>query len=432
MKFRTPERFYLLLILIGMPSALGLQRPADDRAEIDPRQSELMPLLENADFFQLRERLQTEDLDSGPQRLFFLAASQNAFNQPSLSNLTIESLLEKVSLPVSSLIRILQTQLNNHFRLGQYRDAFNVGKKILDLPVSLDDQDEIDDVRNLLRLLELLVDVPPQTVKRSGDTVLTMPAESKRIPVEITKSQRQYLLDTGANLSVLMRSEAKELHLPIREADLRVGTSTNLEVAADIAVVETLQIGNLEFKNVVFLVFPDQTLTFPEANFRIPGIIGFPVIEAIGEIQFQKDGTVLIPGKVPTRHQRNLALQQLDPRIIVQYGSDSLICRLDTGAEATDFFEPFYQRYRSSIEALGKLQISKPTGAGGSQEVSAYVLPRMSLRVAGAEVDLEDVTIYTETIGKDREHLFCNLGLDVLDQFGGYTINFRDMALVIE
>jgi hypothetical protein len=229
-----------------------------------------------------------------------------------------------------------------------------------------------------------------------------------------------------------MRSEAVELDLEIREAGFRVGTTTDLKVSADITVAENLRIGNLQFKNVVFMVFPDEALTFPEANFRIPGIIGFPVIEAMGEIRFRKDRTMVIPGEVPVRSQKNLALDQLDPRIAVQYESDTLLCRLDTGADRTEFYTPFFERYRSNVEAHGNLQMSKSTGAGGTREFPAYLLPEIELMIGGVNVSLGNVNVYTEPFGEGREHLFCNLGLDVLDQFDGYAINFRDMALVLE
>lgn len=49
-----------------------------------------------------------------------------------------------------------------------------------------------------------------------------------------------------------------------------------------------LQIGGLEFHDVVFLVVDDAQLTF--GNFRIPGTIGFPVIEQMGEVHVHGSG----------------------------------------------------------------------------------------------------------------------------------------------
>lgn len=357
---------------------------------------------------------------------------QNAFNQATLSNRTIGHLLQKATLRALSLIQLLQIQVNNHFRQGQYQPAYNLLQEILALPACAGCEEEIDDARNLSRLVQPLVDVPPQTVQRNGDTTLTMSGDFHEIPVRIGGSPRNYILDTGANLSVLMRSEARELDLEIRKAGFQVGTTTDLKVSADIAVVPDLQIGNLQFKNVIFMVFPDESLTFSEANFRIPGIIGFPVIEAMGEIRFRKDRTMVIPSEVPVRSQKNLALNELDPRIAVQYQSDTLICRLDTGANKTHFYAPFFERYRIDIEAQSNLQTGKATGAGGSREFKAYLLAKVELTVGGVNVSLEDITVYTEPLDENSEHLFCNLGLDVLDQFGGYTVNFRDMALVLE
>lgn len=56
-----------------------------------------------------------------------------------------------------------------------------------------------------------------------------------------------------------------------------MGTSTGSRVTADVAVAPRVRLGQVELANVVFLVLPDEALTFGP-TFRIPGLIGFPVI----------------------------------------------------------------------------------------------------------------------------------------------------------
>ncbi|PWG74236.1 hypothetical protein DF186_18940, partial [Enterococcus hirae] len=82
-----------------------------------------------------------------------------------------------------------------------------------------------------------------------------------------------------------MRSEASRAGLSIREVGLQVATSTGKVVTADVAVADRLRVGGAEFRHVVFLVFPDELLTFPDGT-RISGLIGLPMIEALGEIRF--------------------------------------------------------------------------------------------------------------------------------------------------
>ena len=46
------------------------------------------------------------------------------------------------------------------------------------------------------------------------------------------------------------------------------------------------------FKNVVFLVLDDEDISFPQIEYYINGIIGFPVIEAMDEVRISKNNTI--------------------------------------------------------------------------------------------------------------------------------------------
>lgn len=137
--------------------------------------------------------------------------------------------------------------------------------------------DEIQAAENIRRLLRALTGVPPQEVHDTGPT--SLPLRDGRIPVTVGDSAREYVFDTGANLSTIMRSEAEGLGLDIRPAGLRVGTSTDAVITADVGIANRLTIGSIDVRNAIFLVLADSLLTFPD-NSRITGIIGFPVIAA--------------------------------------------------------------------------------------------------------------------------------------------------------
>jgi hypothetical protein len=252
------------------------------------------------------------------------------------------------------------------------------------------------------------------------------------VPLKIGNAKRRFSLDTGANFSVIMASEAKALGLTIRPAGVEVATSTSRKVLADVALAEKMSIGKIDYTNVVFLVFPDELLTFPGGH-TIPGLVGFPVVEAMGEVRFRLDNVLEISSRPPVRKLGNLALDDLDPLVQVRYGRDDLVCRLDTGADKTVFYEPFYRRYRDRLESLGRRVTVTTGGVGGFQELPALQVPRLSMTMAAAGANLREVDIYTSPIrAPENNYLFCNVGLDVLHKFRAYVINFRDMALVLE
>jgi hypothetical protein len=57
--------------------------------------------------------------------------------------------------------------------------------------------------------------------------------------------------------------------------------------------------------------------------------------------------------------------ERLEPLVLVHYGSDSFVCRFDTGANKTAFYEPFFRRYRSKLETQGEKLTAKTAGVGG-------------------------------------------------------------------
>ena len=394
--------------------------------------AELQSLYRQRDFFALRDRLQSISAPekSSVETGLLKAAVQQAFNDPEGSNQTISSLLATGETEAGQVLRLRNLQLTNHLRLHRYGAALESARAILSSPAADTAPEIVTDVQGKLPLLEALEDVPPQEIDFLGPSLLAL-GQTKRVPLTIEGSKFQFALDTGANFSVIMRSEAQKLGLEIRPADLVISTSTAKKVLGDVTVAETVEIGKIRYRNVVFLVLPDELLTFPGGH-RIPGLVGFPVVEAMGEVRFRRDNVMEIPRDPPRRALQNLALNDLEPLTQVRYRKDNLLCRLDTGASLTVFYEPFFQKYRQRIESAGHPITAKAGGVGGFQEIPAYRLQELVLTVARSGVTLRRVEVYTEPIRKPEEnYLYCNVGLDVLGHLQAYIINFQDMALVL-
>jgi predicted aspartyl protease len=408
----------------------------EEAGKVEPNLADLASLYEAHDYFRLRDRLKAIPNREDSELLFYTATVQHAFNEPAESNRTIRRFFAADGGADSRGLELRRIQRNNHFRLFQYREAAEVSRVILAAPLDLSNEDGRKDDENMDRLLNALSEVPAQDTTVNKATTIKMeraPSGGLRVPLHIGEAHRAFLPDTGANLSALMRSEADALGFPIRGVGLEVGTATEAKVTADLTVVDRLTIGDIELRHVVFLVLPDALLSVPEANVRIPGIIGFPVLEAMGEVRFTRDGTLQVPASPSDCEIHNLALELLVPLVLVRYGVDSFVCRFDTGANRTAFYQPFYRKYRSEVETQGERLTSKTAGVGGVQEIEAYRLPRMDLTIGGRLIPLVGVDVYTEIITEeDDNYLFCNIGQDVLEPLDGYTLNFRSMSLLLE
>ena len=420
---RVAPGLLLLALLCGCSAA-----PVDRGAAVDA----WMELYEARDFFRLRDALVTVDPedDAAPRVVFLRAAVQHSFNRPADSNATIEPLLEREDLPGELRKEVLFLRLNNLVRLYRYADAASAASEVLALGDQVLTAKETSDVENSLKMMQALSGVPPQELVARGATTLDYGSDG-RIDVTIDGAAFRIPFDTGANLSLLMRSEAERLGLTIRPAGIEVGTSTDLKVHADLAVGERVEIGAMEYRHVVFLVFPDEMLTFPGGHV-IEGLVGFPLIEAMGEVRFRRGGILEIPESIPERAMNNLALQQLEPLVRVGYEDDGLVCRLDTGADDTTLYEPFYRRYPALFEGMGEPGTVKSGGVGGIRATSAYTLPAIELEIGGAAVTLQDVEVYTTSITDEESNdLLCNIGRTALAGFEEYAINFRSMSFTV-
>lgn len=424
----------LLCLLVGtrtpLPAGVKGSPPAAQNGLEWP---EVLRLRAVKDYFTLRDRLAT----SGPiltlPARFARALVEHAFDEPAASNATIAAVLADGRLPDSLVTALRRVQVANDLRLFSYRAGLAATDTLLTDVTDLDSA-TLNDLRNTRRLFRALVAVPPQVADIRGADTLRL--ERGRIPVQVNDSARYYVFDTGANLSTIMRSEAVSLGLHIYRAGLDVGTSTDRRVSADLAVADHLTIGRTDYQHVVFLVLDDSLLSFA-GGFRIPGIIGFPVIEQVREVQFDRNGEVVFPAQSPARGAHNLELDELTPLTRVGWPHDGgearLLCRLDTGAQRTQLYDRFYRRFLDLLDSTTSPETRKTGGVGGVRELTVRVLRRVHFVLGDTTIVLDSADVLTRPIARDgsADYLDCNLGHDVLDAFAGYIINLRAMEFVL-
>jgi hypothetical protein len=423
---RTPQLLLLATIVVFGCIRTGPPPPATAVLTVDANAPD--SLYRAHDYFALRDRLANTETNQ-PSTAFYTAAVQQAFNDPLRSNRTILRALQTVGVSDSLRFELMRMQLSNDLRLYEYAPADSVATTILATSPSFADSAALADIRNTDQLVRVLRDVPPQLAAITGPSLLHTDSAG-HVLVQIGDSLRHYGFDTGANLSVLMRSEAEALGLQIRPVGLTVGSSTDASVKADVAVAPRLTIGRMAYQNVVFLVMPDRALTFGD-GFQIRGLIGFPVIGAMGEIHFRRDGSMEIPARTSAHGMHNLALEELRPLVQVNYDGEQLACLLDTGSGQTRFLAPYYERHRMSFNTSGAPDSMKTGGAGGVRTLSVYRLQHVNLGLGDTTVVLHDVPVYTTFLHQPKHEQSCAIGLDVLRSFNEYVINFHSMTLTL-
>lgn len=423
---------YLLVILF-----LGCQQSQVKISDYNVLQ-ELEQLIDAQNYFKLKKVFESQkDKLSKDHELYFKAILLNVFNSLEESNSVIDELIvqKKINLTDTMQNALYNTKLLNHINLYEYSEAVQTSEIIQNKYRQLNDSSEIESLNNELKIWKSLRDIPKQEIIRSNDVSFPMVRDKVglfNIDVTINDTIKNFIFDTGANISVIKRSLVKNLDLTYIKSEFYVTAFTGQRVDSDIAIADSLSIGDLIFKNVVFLVLNDEDISFPQIDYYINGIIGFPVIEAMEEIRISKNDTIFVP-KTPIEYNlSNFALDGLTPIIAVNYKNDILSFGFDTGARISTLYSPFYEKYKKEVENNYELQKFKSGGAGGVIEFEGYIIDDIDLKVGESLSSLKNLQLHKNKIGTDHNNLFGNFGQDFIKQFDEMIISFKNSSVLFK
>lgn len=389
----------------------------------------LVRLMEEKNFFVAKALFEKNKEALKQTEQFFIGSMlDNAFNRLEASDTKLKQ-INLSYLPDSLQIRYWQFKEDNAMKRFRYAEAKSAAETLLKDYRSSFDSTEIKNTQNNLKIWSALEKVPPQTIYKSSDTDIQMKKDKaglENLPVMIYKDTIDFIFDTGANLSVVSESTARKMNMKIIPADIEVNSITGIKVKSDLAVCEKMTIGNMHFRNVVFLVFKDNSLAFPQIDYQINGIIGYPVIAAMEEISISRDGHLFVPESTVNSHTvSNLAMDGLMPLILI----DGKHYDFDSGADHTILYKTYYDEHKEVIEKQYKPDTISFGGAGGRKNYPGYKID-VQFHIGDQVVSLKNVSLVTEKI-KD-ETVYGNIGKDVMKYFDKMTLNFRDMFVKFE
>lgn len=288
-------------------------------------------------------------------------------------------------------------------------------------------------------LARILADSPAQTLTRQGAVHLET---SRRNPLGVITTRltingisSDWILDTGANQSVISQSLAAQLHLPNLPGVAHTsGGITGIENELHVALLPNLPLGEATAHNVVLLVLDDASLTIPGSDghsYRIAGIIGFPVLRALGRLTFHQDGAFdATEGGGGVSDGSPLELRLLNPVIEATVEHEPLPFTLDTGAAGTTLSVRFYNRFKAE-EPTWKKSGTKSFNAGGSTTSQSYLIPSLVPGVGGRKIALHNLPVFPSLQHADIDALFGNVGEDLLQSAQSFTVDFPNMRFVM-
>ena len=397
--------------------------------------SELKRLADQKDYFKLAAFFETNKSGLNDEyRLYFSAIIDNKFNRNEDCIAHVDSVVNQYpgKLPGKEMAVLYRSESDSYFKASRYRDALMADSKILLHFKSSITKDETEDIGNDLKRLDALRNTPPQQAEIGKPLPITWKRDRIgliEIPFQIHGHSFDAIFDTRANISSISETFAKQLGLRMLKASYNESAGiTGITFKTSIGIADSLMLGNVLLKNIVFQVMPDSVLYIAAIRFRLNIIIGLPVIVQCREIRFFRAGKMIIPENPSKEDLHNLALDDLDPVILLTTGTDSLSFHFDSGATTSDFYVTFYEKYRKEIEGKATKRTMEFGGAGGSQKKDVYVLRNFHADLAGTPVILDSVTVLTKKI-YPGERFYGNLGQDFMANFSELILNFRYMYI---
>lgn len=322
-----------------------------------------------------------------------------------------------------------------YLREGRYRDCYDDIHSALELsPRSVHSGE-----RQAMAFARALRSIPPMQILHAASGSLPFRRDRAgliRVRVNIGARTQEAVLDTGANFSTISASTAQRAGVRMLPRAVTVGSSTKKSVPTQLGVARRVQIGAEVLSNVVFIVLPDSALTFPH-GYRIPAIIGLPVLMRLERLEFSNSSAPTFSygvrdGARPEHvdAHSNLLLAGLQPLVLAHVPGvpEPLRMELDSGANATGFAHNAVADARGLLRHAAQHALRFGGAGGVVTEHKALRLPHVALIIGGRRFTLQHVAVSSHSsVGSDG-----TIGEDILRQGSRWTLNFNTMTLRIE
>jgi hypothetical protein len=397
--------------------------------------AKLFKIYNERNYFKLDNLMsRIEDKNNDPDWQLYKSKLDYVFNRSEESNFLINRLLKKKSgyFNDTTIADLHYMLAYNADRIQDYALATKEGELLISKYQHLYDSSFVSVLKDDLNIWKMLIGIPKMETKINFETQISLKKDIAgllNIPVinNNDNDTTDFVFDTGANISVIVKSLATKLGATILKNKIYVYAFTGNRFESELGIA-SFKLGNIEIKNSVFLVFPDSLLSFVNGAYKIKGVIGFPVMNALKEFTLKENKVLIIPQIPEEKKFRNMALDDATPVIMVNYANDTLPFHFDTGADRTILYSNFYNKYKDKIAESSKIK-NKIGGAGGAIDAETYILDSAMIYAGNSNCQIYGLQILTKQLGDEQKYLYGNFGQDYIKNFSEMTINFASMNI---
>ena len=410
-------RCSMRLAVVPLFAMVGLAR-----ADATP---DLKSLYDDHQWIELRDAVKS----SAKAPAFYRGAVDASFNDFSAADKHLRAALESAP-PAELADAAHELLIELYMRSGRYRDTLGM------IETALRRNPGAEDLKNVHALYSALSRFPEQTMAAHGASKVRyrMKQGNMFVPFTVNGKQSDFLVDTGANFSLISESEARRLGLQISDATgATMGDSSGTQLSFRIAMADRLTLGTVEFRHVLFFVVGDDQQPFVSLAEGERGVIGFPVLFALEKLRWNKTGEFEtgFASRPAKAGKPNMYFDGMRMFVRAEFTQGKLNMFIDSGANTSRLVPRFASDYPAFVQQFGVKGSDRVTGVSGSVEVDVMTLPELKLNVRGSEATLSAVPVLMKDTADDMDQCHAWIGMDLLSRVDSVTIDFKAMSFSI-
>ncbi|MBS1029744.1 retropepsin-like aspartic protease family protein [Gluconobacter albidus] len=265
-------------------------------------------------------------------------------------------------------------------------------------------------------------------IRAIGSTRITLTRNglgSRNAEVEVNGIRVPWLMDTGAQITVISASLSIKLGVRLLDGDAKIGSTTG-NVQGRIGFIDLLHIGTASVENVPVMILPDAQLKIGDLP-QIQAIFGLPIFVAFRRAAWLDNNNTLALGETaPTANGNIKRLYWHDEGIGIPIATvrGTMGAHLDTGANDTTLRAAAHAMLNIETERNASHYTATVGGAAGVRKTEMQRYPALTFTIAGAPISLTNVKI-----DDSNEQGAARVGDDFMSQIGRLVLDFETMQV---
>jgi len=382
----------------------------------------LRHLYENHRWFDLRDLLEKTD---GPA--FYRGAAASVFSEHDRCRSEFDSILQSAP-ETPETWEACELLSWMYMREGNFRQALLYASKMAATQYDRRPRSGLCD------LLSHLSRYPEQCKMQHGHSILSyeMVDGNMFIPILANGRRANFMIDSGASLSLITESEAQRLGLSMSDGSrntIQIYGATGALADIRLAVANDLCVAKCHLKHVVFAVLQDDQFDFPEGY---KGALGLPVLLALETLRWDAKGSIELSFPPPAvRARANICFDNADLIVETRFQDRNLNLVLDTGSGATVLWPPFTRECPHVINEAQQKGFCRIFGVSGDVAVETLAIDDFRLRLGNLDVVLDSVNVLMKRTTPNSDWMAGRLGMDLM-KADCVTLDFKSMTLTLE